>query len=521
MIGTGDLFRDGFDNSVNDGDCRGVFNSKEGACIEFEKAPPTPAPTLRRVATSSPTNKPTNKPTSSPTNKPTSAPSISPKTITARTETPVVKLTVSPVEDIVISRQDTTSSPIEPTVKPTIKSTPVAPTIRRVVTSSPANKPTNKPTSSPTNKPTSAPFISPKTIAARTSSPLIELTIRPVEDIVISRQNTTSSPIEPTVKPTIKSTPVSQPTTMKPTAKSTPDEPTVKPTVKPTPVITAAPYVIATQPPTAPGLCVFRPIPNEEKCVEVESFDGFKTAVESGRSYVTFCGGFNIRKNESEPVKIVTSTDIRCINECSFFGIGPFLEVGGAMSNIRLKNMKFVDSQDSSAIIVSTFSSVTQTSFCDMEFSRNQVSIGNSYLGGAITVDSRSGVVNVVNSTFTGNIASRGGAIHSNGFKLNVIDSKFIANNAFHSGNAIFVGKGSLSVQSSTFILNTKVSSRIDTRQERLSDRSFVIAVQPDKSIRGGIRSQPPNNGGLNTFVLSGECNGVYEVWNRKCIEFT
>ena len=438
MIGTGDLFRDGFDNSVNDGDCRGVFNSKEGACIEFEKAPPTPAPTLRRVVTSSPTNKPTNKPTSSPTNKPTSAPSISPKTITART-----------------------------------------------------------------------------------SSPVIELTIRPVEDVVISRQNTTSSPIEPTVKPTIKSTPVSQPTTMKPTTKSTPDEPTVKPTVKPTPVITAAPYVIATQPPTAPGLCVFRPIPNEEKCVEVESFDGFKTAVESGRSYVTFCGGFNIRKNESEPVKVVTSTDIRCINECSFFGIGPFLEVGGAMSNIRLKNMKFVDSQDSSAIIVSTFSSVTQTSFCDMEFSRNQVSIRKSYLGGAITVDSRSGVVNVVNSTFTGNIASRGGAIHSNGFKLNVIDSKFIANNAFHSGNAIFVGKGSLSVQSSTFILNTKVSSRIDTRQERLSDRSFVIAVQPDKSIRGGIRSQAPNNGGLNTFVLSGECNGVYEVWNRKCIEFT
>jgi hypothetical protein len=304
--------------------------------------------------------------------------------------------------------------------------------------------------------------------------------------------------------------------------------------MKETTTITAAPYIIATQPPTmmptpkasetavvrAPGLCVFRTIPNKKECVEVESFDGFKTAVESGRSDITFCGGFDIRKNESEPVKVATSTDIRCINECSFFGIGPFLEVGGAMTNIRFKNMKFVDSQDSSAIIVSTFSSVTQTTFCDMEFSRNQVSSGNSYLGGAITIDSRSGVVNVVNSTFTGNIASRGGAIHSNGFKLNVIDSKFVANNAFHSGNAVYVGQGSLSVQSSTFILNTNVPSRTDTRQGRTSEQSFVIAVQPDKSIRGSARALPPNDGGSNKVVLSGECIGIYEVWNRKCIEF-
>tara|TARA_B110001450_G_C17369569_1_gene379090 strand:+ start:149 stop:631 length:483 start_codon:yes stop_codon:yes gene_type:complete len=156
-----------------------------------------------------------------------------------------------------------------------------------------------------------------------------------------------------------------------------------------------------------------------------------------------------------------------------------------------------------------------------MEFSRNQVSIGKNHIGGAITVHSRSDVVNVVNSTFTGNSASRGGAIQSNGSMLNIIDSKFVANNAFHAGAAIFVDHGNLSVQSTSFLLNTNVLTRTESRQGRLSKDSYVIVVQPVKSIRTNSRERSTRDGGSNSAILSGKCNGIYKISSETCVEFT
>jgi predicted outer membrane repeat protein len=50
--------------------------------------------------------------------------------------------------------------------------------------------------------------------------------------------------------------------------------------------------------------------------------------------------------------------------------------------------------------------------------------------GGALFVGSGSGVVNVVNSHFTNNQASSGGAIFHQGHMVNVVGSKFLMNKA-------------------------------------------------------------------------------------------
>jgi hypothetical protein len=50
--------------------------------------------------------------------------------------------------------------------------------------------------------------------------------------------------------------------------------------------------------------------------------------------------------------------------------------------------------------------------------------------GGALFIGSGSGVVNVVNSHFTNNQASIGGAIFHQGHMVNIVGSKFIMNKA-------------------------------------------------------------------------------------------
>jgi hypothetical protein len=313
-------------------------------------------------------------------------------------------------------------------------------------------------------------------------------------------------------------------------------EPSQKPTTGPIQVPTTEPSqkpIIATVKPTEPptttdgifgtivsNKCLFRALPEGSQCLDVQSFEDFKVAIESGSNDVTFCGGFKFRKTELEAVHISSDIDIRCLDQCSFYGVGPFLNIGG-VSKIRLQNMKFDNSRDSSAVIVSTVTAAAQTTFCDTEFARNQISIGNADLGGAITIEKRSGVVNIVNNTFTGNIAQNGGAIHSNGFKLNIVGSRFVANNAFKSGNAIFVGDGNhLSVQSSTFILNTEKFTRSSGHGGTGSNKSAAIVVQPNTSIRSGAHTGTLIDGGSNKMILSGKCNGFY-LWSKDlCDDF-
>lgn len=164
------------------------------------------------------------------------------------------------------------------------------------------------------------------------------------------------------------------------------------------------------------------------ECIQVDSFDDFYTAVTEGGNDIVFCGGFRVRKSAGAPLQISADTSIRCLESCTIFGEGPFVQVGGAMSKVRFSNVKFMMARSETAVLISTMTSLSETTFCDVEFEGNRIQPGR--YGGAIYVDERSGVVNVVRTTFTDNSSSKGGAIYSRGFTLNIIESRFVANNA-------------------------------------------------------------------------------------------
>jgi len=370
-------------------------------------------------------------------------------------------------------------------------------------------KPSQKPTKKPTQVPTTVPSQKPTTKNTLTPPTVKKSTLKPTSQPIASSKQP-SLVVSVTVKPTVRLTPGPM-VTMKPPMMPTPKRNDITGSPESTGEIFGE--IISNK-------CLLQKIPVGRKCMNVTSFKDFKVVIETGNNNVIFCGGFNFRKTGLEAVHISNDIDVHCIDQCSFYGVGPFLNIDG-VSKIRLMNLKFVNSRDSSAVIVSTVSTAAQTTFCDTVFERNQVSIGKDDLGGAITIKSRSGTVNVVNNTFTGNIASRGGAIHSNGSKLNIVGSKFVANNAYNSGNAIFVGEGNhLSVQSSIFILNTEVFTRSSGRGGS-DPNSVAIAVQPITSIRTGSTNKGTfEDGGSNEVILSGSCEGFYLTWKGQCENF-
>jgi len=488
VINSGNLggaFLDGFDNGVNNFSCMGLFDLADESCIEFQKSPPTPFPTNR--PTEVPTLPPTNMPiTKEPTNKPTQRVTI--RRITAAptfgpTNRPTAEPTSSPTKELTSAP---TAPPTEdPTAKPTM---------------SPTNVPTKIPTENPTVTPTRASQKPTSTPTKRAPAPTAPPSQNPTKEL-------TNPPTSaPSVKPTV--------------------EPVASPTLEPTraPIVIVEPTIPPTNRPTSMGdiiskKCLFQALPEGSECIDVRSFVDFKLAIESGFNSVTFCGGFDLEKLGGGAVAVSRTMDIRCVDQCTFYGTGPFLKIGGISSKIRLQNLKFVNSQDASAVVVSTVTSAAQTTFCDTEFERNHISQDKNALGGAITVTRGSGTVNIVNSTFTANVASYGGAIHSEGFKLNVVGSNFVANNAYTMGNAIFVGNGKyLSVYSSSFILNREVVSRDPGREK--SGSSFSIVVEPNTAFRAAPQPGTFVDYGKNTASLSGVCGGTFFWATGKCQEF-
>ena len=183
------------------------------------------------------------------------------------------------------------------------------------------------------------------------------------------------------------------------------------------------------------------------------------------------------------------------------------------MSKVRFSNMKFMMARLESAVHVSTMTSMSETTFCNTEFEGNNLRMGK--YGGAMKIDQRSGVVNVVGSTFTDNSASRGGAIFSQGFSLTIVETRFVANNAFNIGNAIFVAENSkISLEESTFLLN-RLGSTGTLSQD------YVIAIEPTKSIRAPPRAKSFfTDLGKNRVIMSGDCDGFFNLWDQSCTEF-
>jgi hypothetical protein len=265
---------------------------------------------------------------------------------------------------------------------------------------------------------------------------------------------------------------------------------------------------------TIPSMCTFAPF--EGECVQVETFKDFEAAILEGGDEIVFCGGFSVQKVKESPLRITEDVDIRCLEMCTIFGVGPLIQIGGAMSKVRFSNIKFMMTRLDSAVLVSAMTSLSQTTFCNSEFEGNNLRMGKH--GGAINIDERSGVVNVVGSTFTDNSASRGGAIYSKGYSLNLIESRFVANHALNIGNAIFVAENSqMTVKSSTFLLNRLEN----TGGSGPLSQDYVIAVEPTKSIRTPPRTNSFVDAGKNRVIMSGDCNGFFNLWDQTCEEFT
>ena len=414
------------------------------------------------LASPAPTHEPTRAPTNQPTKRPTASPTAQ------HTPSPTNKLT-APM----------TSPPtLRPTVRPTVRSTP-----------------------------NPIPAATPQSTSDITSQPSLRPTIKPTRS---TTSNSTDERVEitPTPAPTKKVT--SQPTL--PTPNPNDEKGVLAPSRPPSPKVYIG--VQDTESDGIPSMCTFNPF--EGECIQVKTFVDFKTAIETGEEDIVFCGGFQLRKTESAPIRISKDVDIRCVEACTIFGVGPYIQIGGAMSKVRISNMRFINSKLESAVLISTMTSLSETTFCDTEFESNQIRMG-SY-GGAINIDQRSGVVNIVRSTFTDNSAHRGGAIYSHGWLLNIIDSRFIANKAFNTGNAVFIAEEShVTVKSTTFLLNS-----VDTEEEGMNAKTqnYAIAVDASKSIRA---TDSPGNfldAGKNRVIMSGDCDGFYNLWTNVCIPF-
>jgi predicted outer membrane repeat protein len=382
---------------------------------------------------------------------------------------------------------------------------------------------TSDPTQSPTKVPTKThtevmqPTVPPTPTTPPSSSPILTKT-SPHPTPAIPNENTSSQPTPPSQpSPTVIETP--SPTT----------SPTLPPKV-PTPIPTDSsrsghepPSRVVLAPSRSESrnedradgegfdsMCSFDAF--EGQCIMVYSFDDFYEAITQGGDEIVFCGGFRIEMPGSAPVRITTDTNIRCLDTCTFFGIGPFLEVGGAMTKVRFSNMKLMMAESDTAVLVATMTSLSETTFCDMEFEGNKVRTGQ--YGGAINVDQRSGVVNVVGTTFTDNSASKGGAIYSHAFILNIIDSRFVANKALDVGNAIYVGEETqISIKSTTFILNESVDDGPKTR-------NYAIAVEPSNSNQSLDGQGAFIDAGMNRVIMSGDCSGFFNLVDLECLEF-
>ena len=502
-------FQDGFGNRMNGASCNGVYDLKLEKCQTFEQgeapttpvpiAPPTSHPTRR--PTKSPTEKPSKSPTKFPTKGPTYPPTFEPsprptknRPPAANHRPPSLAAGKTPVPTVV-----TNYSVIEPTLAPA----------KNVTTPNSSMAPTEAPVNS--------------TFNITNGNGNAESTTAPNNSNNATESNSTVVPSKPEMNATLNSTngEVEIEPTQAPTRKTT------QPPMVPTRTPTVGGKLSPTRPPrlfdggnleAGSGLrsmCTFSAF--KDACIPVQSFVDFRTAIEKGGDDIVFCGGFQILKNDSTPLRITEDMDIRCVEKCTIFGEGPFLEIGGAMSKIRVKNMKFMNSLTESAILISTMTSLSVTTFCDTDFESNNLKMGEN--GGAISIDQRSGVVNVVRSTFSANSATRGGAIYSHAWMLNIVESRFVANKAFHTGNSIFVGGDSqITLQSSTFILNT-----VETVGQGAAGnmRNYAVVIDSSKATRTNPLPEEYYDAGQNRMIMSGDCNGFYRVVDDTCDPFT
>lgn len=265
---------------------------------------------------------------------------------------------------------------------------------------------------------------------------------------------------------------------------------------------------------TGGPLCTFSPFVGE--CIQVGSFDDFKAAIIQGGPEVVFCGAFILQKVDLGPFLISRDVDIRCLEKCSLFGTAPYLEIGGTMTQIRIHNMMFQNAADASAVRVSTVTSLSTTTFCETEFAAN---LANGGLGGAIAISPNSGLVHIVRSSFTGNSAVRGGAIYSDGKMLNIMDSRFVYNKATNTGSAIYMGDGShVAISGTSFVMNSVEMAGMQGGSTGETD--FVITVNPSMSIREGGDSGKTIDDGGNSVIMSGNCEGFWDVSGQECLLF-
>ena len=109
----------------------------------------------------------------------------------------------------------------------------------------------------------------------------------------------------------------------------------------------------------------------QEECIDISTFAEFMTAVYNemlgGSTKIVFCGGFRVRRSDSQRLVIPTDMNIYCQRLCTIYGRGTHMYFMGGNTQAEIHRIKFMNA-DESAVQVATSSTDASVTFCGCHF---------------------------------------------------------------------------------------------------------------------------------------------------------
>jgi len=208
-------------------------------------------------------------------------------------------------------------------------------------------------------------------------------------------------------------------------------------------VVLVSPAIVTSQSYFGPGSKCPRPARDDRRCrcIPIRDYEDLRGAILRMDDSECKCfEPFSVVKAPSAPpinMDNMRRVTIKCqeFGRCEINGQGMHFLISGDRSEVTISGFRFVGATESAIVVMTSTGSSPQDGreqlFCDNEFINNE---NNSHDGGAIKVGARSRAY-VANSLFQQNSAARmGGAISGEASMLQVLDSTFTANVAALGG---------------------------------------------------------------------------------------